>query len=982
MGGLTGTSGDLVVNRFRTRRAAVLLAYLAVNKSRSHPRSELVEMLWPEADEDAGRARLRLALASLRKQFEPPESPKGSVIEVIGDSLRLNPRVVSTDVEEFESLLISAEASEDPVAKKESLEGAAAIYRGEFLPGYLEDWVVDERARLSTQYENLLQRLIELYGSQGNEDQALAVATKLIAVDPWRESAHCLMMQIFIDKGNPRAALRQFAALREALNELGEEPSREARKLEQAARDLPLVIAKTGEAGKSAEERMHLPARLTRFFGRQSEISLAIQRLQSGPGPLVTLVGPGGAGKTRLSIEIGYAMVEEGWNVWFVGLADVGASSRIYDAIQTSLKVGKGQDAVEDLSRFFQRQEKTLLILDNLEHLMDEAAGFVGRLLAAAPNLRCIVTSRQRLAIEEEIEVAVPPLPIPRPEDVSVEVATLSPSVQLYVDRCQTNQPGFELSARNAGPIATLCARLEGIPLAIEIAAALARSLSPTQLLERLDSRLDVLISPRRDITDRHKTLRNTIDYSYQLLPPHLAQFFLTLSVFRGGWSIESAEAICLPTLGPQPESCLSLLDQLRERSLVETYETPTGEMRFRMLETFREFARDLISESTKEQIESAADAYYLSLTDAAVANMGTPKEQGSLARLQAEYDNLVHIFAAALERKDVEFGYRFARGFGPVWRSRGAVVYERDIMEAFVNLPESTALDSLRKMQGLNLLSHANFLLCDWERSLAAERRTLAIAESEGNDEFMAVAYGGIALAQRGLRQVEEALGNLAKAVEHARKSGKENRMALLLGNLGFLHWHRGDLALAEIHFREALAIAKRNGAEAQVNFQNLNIIRVLLDENRLDEAMEILPGCLSRSMELHRAHDGIVALSLMARYYRLVGEGGQAWALLQIAIERVLPLMNRGSEQYVAIEAGLELAESHRFGESLVMLASLQKEHLSIGDRLDIERAMNFCRESLSAQEFNRNWALGMTQGIGDTLRSLQGVAYALAG
>lgn len=970
-GGLRGVSGDAIVSRFRTRRAAVLLAYLAIFKHRSHPREEIGAMLWPEDDPPTVRTRLRLALASLRRQFEPPSLPKGSVFLNVGDALQMNAEMVGTDVEEFERLITQAGRQESRPEQRDALQRAVALYRGELLPGFTEDWIFAERTRLADLHQGALQQLTTLCDDW---NQAVFYARKLLVLDPWQEEVHLQIMRGYLDTGNPRAALRQFEELIAALDEIGEEPGPEALDLAEEAKSAsprpptPVPSSPTlVDIAVEEEPVARLPVRLTRFFGRSEEMEYAVRAIIEGPGQLVTLCGPGGAGKTRLSIEIGHTMVANGWNVWFVPLADVGSAARIYDAILTTLKIEARQDAVGGLVRFFRRSPRPLLVLDNAEHLMSEAAEYIGRLLREIPELRCVVTTRQRLALEGELEVPVIPLPVPSAGERAPDRLASLPSVQLYVDRCQMIRPDFQLSGQNARPIAELCARLEGIPLAIEIAASLSRTLSARQLVDQLEHRFDVLVSPRRDISDRQKTLGNTIAYSYDLLTPELAKLFLALSVFRGGWTLESAQAVCL---GGAP-TAFGLLDQLRERSLIETYEVDEGALRFRMLEAFREFGQDRLDPETRTILESARDAYFLTIAQDAFEAAGTPREGRAFDRLRAEYDNLMHVFELAAERGDVEFGLRLASGFGNVWRSRGAVVHERSVLERILALPARESLDSKLQLQGFNLLQHACFLLGDWERTLRAGLRTLELAERFADDDYRIVALAGISNAYVGMRRQEEARHMLEEAARIARETQNHRRIALLLGNLGAACWRVGDPKAAEAHFREALAFAREQGAEGQINHLTINIARTLVDQGRLAEAMEILPASLERATKLHRPHDLIMALGIFARLNRLTGDLGRAWALIQLAITRLMPLRSEYFEIYIGLETALELVEVGRYRDATPLLSAISKHDLAVGDRADLEAGLSLCRKELEG-EFDPLWANGFVLNVGELLRT----------
>ena len=301
---------------------------------------------------------------------------------------------------------------------------------------------------------------------------------------------------------------------------------------------------------------------------------------------LVTLTGLGGAGKTRLAIEVAERLVEPfAGAVWFAPLADITDPRLLADTILDSLRLVRSpqQEPLEQVIEALSRQP-SLLILDNFEQMVEGGAALVQTLLSRVPTLTVLVTSRQLLGLAGEEEFVVPPLLTPNGGETAAQLS-LYDSVQLFVDRAQAAMPHFQVTSGNAPAVAELCHRLEGLPLAIELAAARALVLTPAQMLKQLEQRFGFLVSRKRDATERHKTLEAAIEWSYRLLTPELQRFFARLSVFRGGWTAEAAEAVCEEPLA------LDYLAQLRECSLVLAEETRGGRMRFRMLESLREYA-------------------------------------------------------------------------------------------------------------------------------------------------------------------------------------------------------------------------------------------------------------------------------------------------------------------------------------------------------------------------------------------------------
>jgi predicted ATPase len=359
-------------------------------------------------------------------------------------------------------------------------------------------------------------------------------------------------------------------------------------------------------AGAARPAAARLPVPVTRFFGREEEIERIKALLCPPETRLVTLTGLGGAGKTRLALEVAGRLRERfPGPVYFVALADLTRAGGIPDAILDALGLPRFANVPPpvQVTNALHRQ-RSLLVLDNFEHLIEEGALYLRDLLAGVPSLTCLVTSRQRLGIAGEREFPVLPLPTPRqqpgpstPQTTAQERLTPEQlagfaSVALFADRAPAARPDFEVTTGNGADVAALCRRLEGIPLAIELAAARAKALTPAQMLSQLDRRFDFLVSRQQDAVPRHRTLRAALDWSCDLLPAPVARFFGRLSVFRGGWTLEAAEAVGEVTAA----LALDYLEQLQDGSLVVAEEREGG-MRFRMLETVRERAAEMLDD-------------------------------------------------------------------------------------------------------------------------------------------------------------------------------------------------------------------------------------------------------------------------------------------------------------------------------------------------------------------------------------------------
>jgi hypothetical protein len=483
-----------------------------------------------------------------------------------------------------------------------------------------DEWQFYQADLLRKQLGDSLERLVRFYDGEGNWAQGIAPARRWVAADPLHEPAQRWLMRLYALSGSRSLALKQYEILRETLDkELGVAPDEESRQLyaEILAQRAQPAQKERGPAALAPavtleRPKNNLPAELTRFIGREREIAEITAALRpeaggsvpggSGTARLLTLTGPGGSGKTRLAIKAASLLsdqFEDG--VYFAGLAVVDHPGRVDAAIAHTLGLAETPGRpIPDILKEHLKSKNLLLVLDNFEHLI-AAAPLVSDLLAAAPGARALVTSREVLHIYGERAYPVPPLALPplearkRPADLVRYEA-----VQLFIDRARAVHPGFEVGEHEAGLIAEICARLDGLPLAIELAAARLRLFSLEALQDQLGDRFGTLRGGPRDLPDRQRTLRATIDWSYNLLEEGEQRLFARLGVFQGGCSLEAFEQICsldrsqvgaLPALdsgrsaldGGRPaldggRPALDSLESLIEKSLVIRGEGPEGE--------------------------------------------------------------------------------------------------------------------------------------------------------------------------------------------------------------------------------------------------------------------------------------------------------------------------------------------------------------------------------------------------------------------
>ncbi len=724
LGGVRIVQGKQTVSRFRTQKTAWLLAYLALRPDRGHPREELIDLFWPELPPEDGRNNLSTALSSLRRQLEPTGVSPESVLQADRLQVRLNPDAVSTDVAEFEQLLREAQA-EEGAERKRLLERVLALYVGPLLPGCYEEWALQEQTRLSELHLSALLQYGRVLEAERNWDAALEAATRAAAEDACNEQAQRMKMRALAASGRISAALEAYEVFSQRLErELGVAPGPRTQKLAAQIRSDPSAILApiTREAGRNQPAAAPpppapLPAPITPFFGREPELDriLALlaaeldggRKTEDGPRSvrhpssvtrLITLTGPGGVGKTRLAIEAARAVQRSsGWTAHYVSLGDLLETDRVWDALSAALRLPPSADS-DPQERVLSAlcTGPVLLVLDNFEQLLDlpePAAGadppvrVVRLLLERCPELRILVTSRQVLNLEGEQEVPVPPLSTPRRVGTPERLLEFA-SVQLFLDRARSRRPDFEITPAIAGSVASLCERLEGIPLAIELAASWIKTLTPAEILALLDRRFELLVSDRADVAPRHRSLQAAVEGSYRMLPAPLQRLVARLSVFRGGWTAESAAVVC--GNGDTGDVRRGLM-QLQDRSLVVAEPEPDAglQMRYRFLETIREYTARCLEQDEAEEITRQHAIYFLDLVERARERLHYPDLSSWRQRIEEEYENLRAALSWCLSGRHLESGLRLASAMGPFWRMTGHVSEGREWLSGFLQAPE-----------------------------------------------------------------------------------------------------------------------------------------------------------------------------------------------------------------------------------------------------------------------------------------------------
>ncbi len=594
---------------------------------------------------------------------------------------------------------------------------------------------------------------------------------------------------------------------------LAKEPDKRYVSTRELAREFAAIRDCFSEnAVQQAEIRPNnLPASRTGFVGRETEVATAKELLLRQDARLLTVTGPGGIGKTRLAVEVAGGLIEQfPGGVHFVPLSPLRDPSLIASLIVKTLGIREAgrQQPLELLGKHFQDSLRApiLFLLDNFEHLMP-AAPFVAELLTMSPHIKMLVTSRAALHVYGEHEFPVPPLALPDSRSTSsVDILANNPSVALFVQRAIAAKPDFELNIENATAITEICARLDGLPLAIELAAARVKVLSPSSMRTRLASRLQLLTGGARDLPQRQQTLRAAMDWSYDLLNPAEQKLFRRLSVFVGGCNLEGVEAVC-DTKGDLDLDLLDGMASMVDKSLVQQVEHDQGESRFVMLETIREYALDKLQASEeKASTKRAHAAYCLILAEEAPTEPTAAHAAQWLERFTFEYDNFRAALEWLTETGDADWGLRLGTALFRFWEIREYFAEGRDRLGKLLQLPGAAG---------------------------PTKARTRAL--------FAA----GVLAGEQGDYNSAESL--IRESEEIARKLGDKTGTAVSLNALAVFSRDRGNVAIAHSLFEESLALWRELGDQKAVARALSNLANVLKLQGNYERSGALYVECLS---------------------------------------------------------------------------------------------------------------------------------------
>jgi predicted ATPase/DNA-binding CsgD family transcriptional regulator len=786
--------------------------------------------------------------------------------------------------------------------------------------------------------------------------------------------------------------------------------------------DHPLLTPLRPRASFARPERStthHLPAQFTQLIGREQDVTAICSLLQRPDVRLLTLTGSGGVGKTRLAVQVGTSLANDFVDgVYFISLAPISDPDLVMPTIAQTLAIKELEGLLLlDLVKLFLQDKRLLLLLDNFEQIV-AAAPQIEHLLSLCQHLTILVTSRAVLHLQAEQVFPVAPLALPDlSKDLAPEGIAQSAAVALFVQRARSLLPSFQLTVANARAIAELCIRLDGLPLAIELAAARVRLLPPQALLTRLSQRGPLLTGGPRTLPARQQTLHNTIQWSYDLLGPEEQALFRRLAAFAGGWTLEAAEALGQGASRGSPD-VLNTLTSLLDHSLIHQSEQEAEQPRFLMLQTLREYGLEMLAATGELQTTQAAHAhFFLRLSEQAEPELQGPHQMVWIERLEQEHDNLRVALEWALEnvtdeqaakRRDVAL--RLSAALWHFWEMRGRYSEARTFLERALARSEGASI-SLR-VKVLQAGASVTLQQGDYARTEGLAEQSLALYREQGNTRGIADCLGLLVELAWRRGKMNEAIALSEERVRLMRQVGEPGQVADSLYSLAEMVGRRGETARGEALFQEALLLYRKAGNDLGVAatliqsaialwwLSPTDAATIQTIRHRLQEGQAIVSKLGSRPWIGHCAWlAALVALSSgetaradrlaqesLAIYREIGDRGGIAWALHALGrVEAQRGEMTAARSLYqqslaLALEqgdkfltpynlerlAGVLLAQGELTGAAQLWGAAeaLREETgvpLHLVDRAGYEQAVATAQAQLDEQAFAASWAAG---------------------
>lgn len=705
----------------------------------------------------------------------------------------------------------------------------------------------------------------------------------------------------------------------------------------------------------------NLPLQLTPLIGREAVLTQTLNLLRQPQVRLVTLSGSGGVGKTRVALQLAATLrADFPDGIFFISLASVTDPALVLSTIATTLGIGEsGQELLASVLENYLRDKQLLLVLDNFEQVV-RAAIVVKELMSHLSGLKLLITSRVLLRIYGEYEYVIPPLALPDPDLVQAGVLSLEElagyeAVSLFVQRAQAAKADFTLTRTNAALVATICQRLDGLPLALELAAARIKVLPPDQILNRLDHRLALLNRGPQDLPARQQTLRALFDWSYDLLEAEEQKLLARLSVFVGGCELEAAREVCLE-IGSLDEGSMDLFETLSElvdKSMLKLAYSENGETRFSMLDTLREYTFEKLEQSGETSILQARHYhYFVSLAEQAEAALAGNQQKGWLDRLEAEHANLRAALGWALQQAKAELALRLASLLGWFWDAHGHLSEGRQWLEQ--------ALSSQEKDK--HEMASGSFSSLSYPELRAKALNAAGNLARKQNDNVRAVV-----LLEESLRLRQEL--------------GQPRQIAQTLNNLGVVAYHQGDLARAQAYYEKSIALKSQLNDKRSLGLSLSNLAEVVQERGEKKRAIGLFEQSLALLREVGDSQNiAAVVLNLGVA----IGDEGELARATGLLSESLALLGELGDKFHLAetLEslAGLATTQSqYRLAARLLGAAHSLRQTLaatiSPKSRLRYEQTFEAAKTHLAPKVWKEEWQKGQQTELAEI------IGYALA-
>ncbi len=992
-GAFAVTANGEQVTAFATDKARGLLAYLALQPGQAHRRETLAALFWPEISHQSALTNLRQTFHRLRAGLD--HAVPGSaerLFMVTRQSLQLNASAFSVDVTRFTALLAASEAHHharlaDCDTCLRDLAQAAALYRGELLAGFglvdaapFEEWLLLRREFYHQQALLVLQKLTTAYETRGDDEQAHSFAGRQLELDPYREDAHRQLMRLLARRGLTSQALAQFERCCRLLRvELGVDPDattlalvaqiRAGQADDKATREYSRRVVTGGQGDKATREYSrrvvtegqgdkvssptlqspshlvllspyphNLPAQLTPLVGREAAVAELCARLQERTTRLVTIVGAGGMGKTRLALGVGQAIVQGVMRsaqcadgVYFVSLAPLVTPAAVAPTIATTLGLTLQGDPQQAVIQGL-RHKDLLLILDNFEHLLD-AATFVVTLLQEAPALQILVTSRERLQVRGEHLYLIPPLdygqnvsPVTTGGD-DVALASALSSVQLFTQSAQRIAADFALQPANVAAVLRICRLVQGMPLGLELAAAWIETLTPTAIADAITHSADILATAWRDAPARQRSMRAVFAWSWQLLGDEEQQALRQLAVFRGGFTPQAAQTVAGATL--------AVLNRLVQKSLLVCADQSTAAPRFLLHELLRQFAAEQLAffPAMHAQVEQRHTHSYLAHLAARATRLARGEPRLACDEIALELDNVrqAWIYAATAGEIDALRPAAFSwwqfcilRGLEYEGRRTFALAVEGVRGWLATQPHNAAALQRSHALLSKLLAIHANYCFAQGqdEQMAALAREAIALGESSGSVEGQIFGHFvlGRALQEFGqihdaakawktaitladaaqqdpgadelvrealwmahiwlhgnrlaLEKYEESRSLLSQALHFCQTQGKVRGQMECGSSLALSHFFQGNYMAAQQQYEEVLQLARALGSRRQEMVSQVWLGTVHAQQGDYMLAASLLPQGVALAAEIGAPYYEAMGLAALVRLYSYLGD------------------------------------------------------------------------------------------------------------